>query len=903
MSYTTGGQTIDKSMNGILSFNGESVAADNITCEILEVNSSATFDGTASFNNNLPTSVITSTTNGDQFITKNIGDALYAGSGILGTNNTWTGQNYYNTILPTSTLTGTPSSNDIAPVSMLNNLYASLVSGGYARLTSVVNTFTNNNIFQGTINCTSTATLATLQTLFVSWSGLSGTIVEQTFDTATGVLKFLHYVGGTLNRYDFAFIPTTVEVVVFRIQETVSTFFTRVQVTTPDTTNTNSTALSLTNSNATPTSLNMSLSWNGGVNGIIQAGDTAIIARTVLDSPTTALTLAPWSSTNCGIRITKDDVTMLGLTNNFSATTTNITGATNFTSLPSTTTTFTSATTNQFITKNIGDTLYTVSGGYARQTIVDNAFTNNNTFVNLPSTTTTFTTATANQFITRSIGDALYPTIPTGGYARLTTVNNTFTNSNTLGVSAGTQTNIIYGAYAFLSATENIAESTNNVALATPAFRIRGRSNDTKTIKFIPQATVGALNPVVLVNDSVISADAVLTLTADHATNAVGIRIVDDGNIFMRGTTITSFVSGGSGNTIMYGAGAFMSATDNVAEATTNGALATPAFRIRGRSADTKIIKFIPNATVGALNPAVLVNDGVMSGTGALTLTVDSATTSGIRILSTGIVNVVGTTTNLNATQTNITGTTVNLNSLYNIVQASVATATADPTLWIRNNTSNTKTIKFISNASVGALNPATVAGDSVISADTILTLTADGATASGIRILDTGVVNVVGTTTNLNATNLSVNSKPTFYNPIKFSYTAIPPFVDFELGYNIEPISNTITAPLANTIYQGNSFTLTRGVWIVKSFCGIYASINQARVYMSINTNNLAHDVGNRTFCYSNAGGLGDISFEVNKVFVVTPATQTYYVLVSSNLANPNSPTYYVSYQATRIA
>jgi len=663
MSYTTGGQTIDKSMNGILSFNGESVVADditatnitatnlatdNITCETLEVNTSATFNGTASFNTALPTSSITSATNNDEFITLGIGNSLYASGSILGSNNTWTGQNYYNTILPTSTLTGTPTLNDIAPVAMLNNLYARLAS---------------TNFFSGSNSFSAGLSASYLQTLFISWSQFSGDIVEQTFDTLTGIFKTISYNNGTSARFDFGFFTSVipvVEVIKFRIQETVSTFFTRVQVQTPDTTNTNSTALSLTNSNATPTSLNMSLSWNGGVNGIIQAGDTAIIARTVLDSATTALVLAPWSSTNCGIRITKDDVTMLGLTNNFSATTTNITGATNFTSLPSTTTTFTTATSNQFITKNIGDNLYTVAGGYARLTTVDNAFTNNNTFVNLPSTTTTFTTATANQFITKSIGDALYPSIPAGGYARLTTVDNTFTNNNTFLTDGGTGNTIMYGAGVFLSATDNIAEATAGGTLATPAFTIRGRGSNSKIIKFIPNATASALNPLVAVNDGVISADTALSLTAE-GTTAVGIRIVDDGNMFIRGTTVTFPAT--NTNTIIYGTGVFLSATSNIAESTSNVALATPAFTVRGRSANTKTIKFIPQATVGALNPAVLVNDSVISADAVLTLTADGATTTGIRILDTGVVNVVGVTNNLGSATTNINSTTLTVSA------------------------------------------------------------------------------------------------------------------------------------------------------------------------------------------------------------------------------------------------
>jgi len=775
MSYTNGGQTIDKSMNGIITFDtgdgvvieggtitATDVITDNITCETIEVNSSATFNGTASFNTALPTSVITSTTSDDEFITKAIGDTLYAGGGILSSNNTWTGQNYYNTILPTSTLTGTPTATQIAPVAMLNNLYGRLAS---------LNTWTANNIFGGVTS------VVNLKTLFISWAGTTGDLIEQTFNTVTGVMMFLSYLQGTTPQFDFAFIPASVAVVAFRIQQTVSTFFTRVIIDTPATTSSGTPALELTNSATTPSTIDMYVSATASTgNPLVTAGDNAIIGSAG------ALTIAIESATTCGFRIFSSDITVRGTLNIRE-------GCAFTTALPTTSVTTTTAT-NQIAPIIVLDTLY---GRLA--TGVTNAWASTNTFVLLPSTTTTFTTATANQFITRSIGDALYPAIPTGGYARLTTVNNTFTNNNTFLASGGTGNTIMYGAGVYLSAGDNVAESTNNVANATPAFKIRGRSADTKTIKFIPNATASALNPAVLVNDGVISADSVLTLTADGAT-ASGIRILDTGVVNVVGTTTNLNAT----NTIMAGTGAFLQATNNVAESTSNVALATPAFRIRGRSSDTKTIKFIPQATVGALNPLVLVNDGV-------------------------------------------------------------------------------------------------------ISADTNLTLTADSTILTGIRITDVGGVYIDGVTTFLDATNLFVDSASTFNQPIKFGYVTLPPFVDFQIGYNIEPISNTITAPNANTIYQGNSFTLTRGVWIVKAFCGIYATINQARVYMSINTNNTAHDVGNRTFVFCNAGGLGDISFEVNKVFVVPTAGQTYYVLVSSNLANPNSPTYFVSYQATRIA
>lgn len=129
------------------------------------------------------------------------------------------------------------------------------------------------------------------------------------------------------------------------------------------------------------------------------------------------------------------------------------------------------------------------------------------------------------------------------------------------------------------------------------------------------------------------------------------------------------------------------------------------------------------------------------------------------------------------------------------------------------------------------------------------------------------------------------------------------PTFVDFQIGYNIAPVGTSIFAPTANTLYQGNTFTLTRGVWIVKGFTAIFSTINQSRVYMSLTTSTLSHDVGNRTFCYNNAASITVNSFEVVKVVVVPTAGQTFFLLVSSNLNTTVNPTYFVSYQATRIA
>lgn len=883
MSYTNGGQTIDKSMNGIITFDtgggvvieggdvtATGITADNIVCDTLQVNTSATFAGTSTFDDNLPTSVITSTTSNDQFITKAIGDTLYAGGGILADNNVWTGTNAYNTYLPTSNITTTTNTNQIAPIAVLNTLYGRL---GIANTWSARNTFSSGitvatDVSCNSINCASSANFGSSVQVAggVVCDGClinpQNTMQIRGFDS-TGQYVFTNN-GATTPKYIFGFdfFSNSDKLI---IEPTLSTFFNVLKIKSPATTTTATSALVIENTEVSPSQINFLLNAVASTaNPNVTAGDDVIYSNGGVLNLTTS------SATAVGIRMSQTDIQTR-------ANTTTLTGTT---------------LTNNITTTNINSTTLAISSSTAT------------TFVNLPSTTTTFTTATANQFITKSIGDALYPAIPTGGYARLTTVANTFTNANTF--NAGVNNTVFYGSAVILSTTNNVAETPSAGATATPAFRIRNYNDDTKAIKFVPLATVDALNPITEANDSVISGSSVLTLTAEGATE-VGMRIADGGGIDIKGTTITAATTS---YTLFSGNAGIMRTTNNVIETTAAGTSALPTLRIRVLNDDTRTIKFIAKATASALNPITVLNDGVISADSVLTLTADGATASGIRILDTGVVNILGTTTNLNATTTTFGGTTTNvggtnviLRATNNVAESTSNIALATPAFRIRGFNSDAKTIKFIPQATAGALNPLVQVNDGVISADANLTITADSTITTGIRITEVGDVYIDGVTTFLDATNLTVNAVATFFNPIKFSYTAIPPFVDGELGYNIEPISNTITAPNANQIYVGNTFTLTRGVWIVKAFCGIYASINQARVYMSINTNNLAHDVGNRTFCFCPAGGLGDLSFQVNKVFVVTPATQTYYALVSSNLANPNVPTYYVSYQATRIA
>ena len=682
MSYTNGGQTINKSMNGIITFDtgggvvieggdvtATGVTADNIVCDTLQVNTSATFAGTSTFDDNLPTSVITSTTSDDQFITKAIGDTLYAGGGILADNNVWTGQNSYNTYLPTSNITSTTSTTQIAPISILDTLYARLATG-------VTNTWLSSNVFDAilptsTITTTTStnqiAPIAVLNNLYGrlgianTWSArntfssgitvatdvscnsincssqsnfgssiiVAGAVVcdgcqicpQMTmqirgFDS-TGQYVFTN-AGVTTPKYIFGFdyFSNSDRLI---IEPLLSTFYNVLKIKSSATTTTAASALVIENTEVSPSQINFLLNAVASTaNPNVTAGDDVIYSNGGVLNLTTS------SATAVGIRMSQTDIQTRANTTTLTGTTLN----------------------NDITTTNINSTTLAISGSTTT------------TFVNLPSTTTTFTTATANQFITKSIGDALYPAVPTGGYARLTTVANTFTNANTF--NAGANNTLFYGSGAvILSTSNNVAETPTAGATSTPAFRIRNFNTDTQAIKFIPLATVDALNTITEASDSVISGHSVLTLTAEGATE-VGIRIADTGAITIKAGTITT---ASTSYTLFTGNAGIMRTSNNLAENTVAGATATPAFRVRDYNGDTKTIKFIPNATVGALNPAVLVNNSVISADSVLTLTADGATTSGIRIADTGVVTVVGTTNTLSSTTTSITGTTLTVSA------------------------------------------------------------------------------------------------------------------------------------------------------------------------------------------------------------------------------------------------
>jgi hypothetical protein len=1035
MSYTTGGQTIDKSMNGIISFNGESVTADNITCETLEVNTSATFDGTATFNSTLPTSVITTTTNDNQFITRGIGNALYTGSGLLSSNNVWLGTNAFNTsvptsiltgtptstqiapvamldniygrlttaftntwlstnlfnaILPTSTITGTPTATQIAPVAMLNNLYVAIVTGGYARLTSVANAFTNNNSFDsflptstitGTPTATQIAPVAMLNNLYVAivtggyarltsvanaftnnnsfdsflpTSSLTGTPTGTQIAPVAmlnnlyvaivtgGYARLTSVANAFTNNNSFdSFLPTSILTTSSSVNELInrtianlyygqittgvsntwlstnnfqnSTASASLNVTQNESVPTFSPLLKLTNLQ-TPQSIIFFLlnAIAGSANTCVQAGDA------VMYSNPTPLVLTIAQTGGTGVRITSSDVVLssssqVGVKNGITTTTSTpafyignsetsisylsfllnafatsvnpnvATGddviysnggilnlctssatavgirisATDIQTRATTTTLTGTTLNNDIVTTNLGGTTTNVSSN--NLAISTSTAT---TFVNLPSTTTTFTSAGTNDFITKNIGDALYADEVTGGYARLSTISNSFTNSNTF---TGTSNNFNTG----------VANQSANIGL------IIRNNNNTGLINFVPCSTTSSFNPIVGFGDSVIASatnvanNSGLVLTA-NSTTRVGVRIISSG--------ASGFVS------------IYAQETEVIGSAT--GATNIENFTITNSETTPSSVKFLLNvSSSGYPNSMSIINDNTIYGSigKRLVLTTVSATACGIGIDAT-TVRVRGTDLNLTMTgTTTIAGTNCNINATSATVLTNGQTARDSGLQFtVKNSMATVRAISYGLCLNAGNYNGIVADNDTAIIAGgsvgtSTLVLCCHSNTAGGIKISPTGTNTIYGSTT--------------FTNPIRFNYSATPTFVDYEIGYNLEPTGTTIYAPTANQLYQGNSFTLTRGVWIVKSYCGIYSSINQARVYMSLSTSNLSHDVGNRTYAYSNAGGITVNGFQVNKVFVVPTAGTTLYVMLSSNLATGINPTYFVSYQATRIA
>ena len=231
--------------------------------------------------------------------------------------------------------------------------------------------------------------------------------------------------------------------------------------------------------------------------------------------------------------------------------------------------------------------------------------------------------------------------------------------------------------------------------------------------------------------------------------------------------------------------------------------------------------------------------------------------------------------------------------------RTSITTTNTTPVLTVSSVAGASATINHYINCASGFFNNAVSAGDSVISGG-------GGGGFADFTLINSGAGGLgtprLGIT--LSSTYNYIQGLTYYNNPIRMNYAETPTYEDYDIGYTIEPAGTTWeTAIDANTVYAVNSVTLTRGVWLVKANCSIYTTVNQSRVYLSLNTVNSAHLIASRTFCYNQSALITTNSVQTQQVFVVPTGGQTIYVLASSNLAQPLTPVYFVSYQATRLA
>jgi hypothetical protein len=1023
MSYTNGGQTIDKSMNGIISYDtgdgvvieggtvtAENVLATDITCDNLQVNTSATFSGTATFNTALPTSTITTTTNGNQFITKNIGDALYSGGSILGSNNTWTGQNYYNTVLPTSTKTGTPTATQIAPLQMLNTVLAPQASPTFTGTVTLPNTTCNynsstnnstlyfagfsNNYIRNTGNDGSTATNCNLE--IGCWNGLGfrdlgvSNTVKIFFDVRSGLITttFLAVtnnmsIGGT-NIYSLFGRLTTGITNAWLSTNT----FNAVLPTSTLTGTPASTAIApvsmLANVFAplTGSTVYASLTANNIFTGINNF-DTQL-PRSTITSTTVDTQIAPIAVLRTLFAPLNGSTVYATIAGNNA-----FSGLNRFdTQLPRSTVT-TLSTVEQIAPVAILDTRYApITGSTVYATIAgNNAFSGLNRFdTQLPRSTVTTSFSTQDIAPIAILDTRFAPISSSTIYAKLASAN-TFSANNTFSGAttefSGTNTNFT-GTTTTLRAGSTIVQSKVNGANSQPTLYVRN-ADSTHYLNFLPCATNNAYNLVVDLSDNVIAsspADTTLALVAQSSTSKnAGIRILGStGDIQVQGTT-TSIISSAtywsdvdalilrnrevtptnigfivfvqsaslknpmvlSGDNLIYSSTArpltltvagttatgiriaptaiTLNSTTTTITSATSGASAVTALTVR--NADTTgTFAFLPNATGTTLNPLVQTGDCVIasgpSNTTNLTLTTNSSTNVGIRIVRTGFVDMRGTTTT---------------------VISNATTTTATEAFIIQNSqTPNDSRISFLIAGTASAVNPMVLAGDNVIFSNSNngtlkknLVLTYYGTTATGIRIngstddvevigttstlkatttnITSTTTTVSGTTTNLSATNLVVSSASSFSKPIGVGYGTAPTFTDAQIGYTFESAQLTWDGGTANQVYQSPIITIPRiGLWRVDAYLRVYSG-NTCRYTFSIAPYNLlpTHAINRVTY------DVARLEATPSSIYMMTTYTKFHATgtmlcgtvsATDTNLLPPLVPyTYGMYYVLTRVA
>ena len=676
--------------------------------------------------------------------------------------------------------------------------------------------------------------------------------------------------------------------------------------------NSNIPAISLTNQFTTPTTFNVVLNMNGGLNGIIQAGDTLLIARTVFDSPSTALTLAPWSNTTCGVRITKDDVTLRGLTNNFSATTTNI----NSTNLAvSSATTITNNVTLTGATKLTAPTITTGRINFDTAELVralvfssrcdfnnsasivgnrsfEFSFGANPAVVSFeqtlltygaPSTTNSNVALTGTAQLSLATGTSLSlasgSSMSSAGNITLTTAANLTTSASGIflnsaqdisikAVLSQLQFNIANTATAprsyqfrlaalnplLIEATTTTITNNATTTTATNALVIANSETTPSTINVLLNAVAATANPNVTAGDDVIYANGVLNLCSASAT-ASGIRIsgtdvaingtttnVNSTNLTVSASTATTFVNLPSTTTTFTTATSNQFITKNIGDTlyltnptggfarlttvansftndnTFNGVNTVINTGVINQSANlglvirnsnsTGLFNFAPCSTTSAFNPIVGFSDSVIAAgpnnSNNLCLTSNSTTRVGIRITSSGFVT---------------------SEALEESIINTATAATNGDTLIIRNSEGTQSSIRVILNTLSAAIkNPMVLAGENLIysSSNRNLVLTVQSATSGGIRIATNGQVSIPSAVTQARTEN-STNVATTAYVNRANAFTD-PNDIYFNVGVgggsgtlnlkrmNYDPIF-AVSAILFSTQMNFNAIRLDAGV------------------------------------------------------------------------------------------
>jgi len=546
MSYTNGGQTIDKSMNGLIVFDtgggvtieGDSITADGtITCNDLNVSGLGTFTNlptspattsdtlfqlinrtianifyarlaspniftsTNSFNNFLPTSIITDTSDLFAFINRTIANVYYA---QLGTANTFLGLNTFNTILPSSTLAVTTSNNELINKNIGNVVYSQL---------GTTNTFTSLNTFQGGIDVTgTTANIRPTGTL-----NLGDTAVTTAINMGNQVNTVTNNIfGQTINLGD------DVNATINLLSRTVNMG-------------------DVFGGTTTIKSPNINLG-SGSFGGTVTVG---------LDNAS--------HNTNIISRAITVGTTRAGTTTSIVSPSVSVTGSATFnTTLPSSTIGVTTSD-NELINKTIGNAHYS-------RLASPNAFSSTNSFDNFLPTSSITTTANNTAFINKNIGNTVYPQL-TG--TNTISANNTFSGLNTFNTNLPTSSisttaddsalinkNIGNATYSRLGSANTytaqndfngvvVVKNPQTVADATSAFSIQNSATNLNSINFGPQLAGGNYNPAMVAGDSGIFAGknisgtygtAVLNLTA-HSNNKASVRIDGLGTVNIEALT------------------------------------------------------------------------------------------------------------------------------------------------------------------------------------------------------------------------------------------------------------------------------------------------------------------------------------------------------------------------------